>query len=243
MVALSPAFACSPWQFSCMAYAEKRGNLWRAHWRGPDVTVAYTGMLWSEVIGLGPECLHEDHIDVSWKLYELNGRFYRGRPEDGSIRPADLPPFLAGMLANQVSVPARTCTCRNTEKPWCPGGRYVFLGPEQGHFRRSNYSERFFRPAADGSYQSAGSGQPCRSWWTPRSRTRGGRCRHGRWPCLARNSSHRWAGASPAWSATPRPAGVRFVGARGRGDWTVASSRIALAAAAARDQDNRLRAT
>ena len=51
---------------------------------------------------------------------------------------------------------ARKCTCRNTEKPWCPGGRYVFLGPEQGHFRRSNYSERFFRPAADGSYPARG---------------------------------------------------------------------------------------
>ena len=35
-------------------------------------------MRWSEVIGLGPECLHDDHVDVSWKLYELNGRFYRG---------------------------------------------------------------------------------------------------------------------------------------------------------------------
>lgn len=28
----------------------------------------------------------------------------------------------------------------------------MFLGPEQAHFRRSNYSERFFRPAADGWY-------------------------------------------------------------------------------------------
>jgi integrase len=120
------------------------------------VTVAYTGMRWSEVIGLGPECLHDGHVDVSWKLYELNGRFYRGRPKDGSIRPADLPPFLAGMLTNHVRVRARKCTCRNTEKPWCPGGRYVFLGPEQGHFRRSNYSERFFRPAADGTYPARG---------------------------------------------------------------------------------------
>jgi integrase len=120
------------------------------------ITVAYTGMRWSEVIGLGPDCIQDDHLDVSWKLYELNGRFYRGRPKDGSIRPADLPPFLAGMLANQVSVHTRKCTCRNTEKPWCPGGRYVFLGPEQGHFRRSNYSERFFRPAADGSYPARG---------------------------------------------------------------------------------------
>jgi integrase len=120
------------------------------------ITVAYTGMRWSEVIGLGPECLHDERVYVSWKLYELNGRFYRGRPKDGSIRPADLPPFLAEMLATQVGVRARKCTCRITEKPWCPGARYVFLGPEQGHFRRSNYSERFFRPAADGAYPARG---------------------------------------------------------------------------------------
>ena len=86
------------------------------------------------------------------------------RPPEHSIRPADLPPFLAGMLANQVSVRARKCTCRNTEKPWCPGGRYVFLGPEQGHFRRSNYSERFSDPPPTAPTQSAASGQPCRSW-------------------------------------------------------------------------------
>jgi hypothetical protein len=60
------------------------------------------------------------------------------------------------MLANQVSVRDPKCTCRNTDKPWCPGSRYVFLGPEHGHFRRSNYSERFFRPAADGSYPARG---------------------------------------------------------------------------------------
>ena len=116
------------------------------------ITVAYTGMRWSEVIGLPPECVHDDQVDISWKLYELGGRFYRGRPKDGSIRPADLPPFLADMLAHQLTASTGTCTCRNTEEPWCPGSRYVFLGPEQGHFRRSNYGRRFFRPAADGSY-------------------------------------------------------------------------------------------
>jgi integrase len=126
------------------------------------VTVAYSGMRWSEVIGLVPGCVHDDRIDISWKLYELNGRFYRGRPKDGSIRPADLPPFLAEMLARQLGArTARKCTCRNAEKPWCPGDRYVFLGPGQGHFRRSNYSERFCRPAADGSYPA--SGQRCKS--------------------------------------------------------------------------------
>ncbi len=120
------------------------------------ITVAYTGMRWSEVIGLVPGCVHDDRIDISWKLYELNGRFYRGRPKDGSIRPADLPQFLAGMLLRQLRAGTPRCTCRNTEAPWCPGDRYVFVGPGQGHFRRSNYSERFFRPAADGSYPVRG---------------------------------------------------------------------------------------
>ena len=58
------------------------------------LTVAYTGTRWSEVIGLPPECVHGDRMDIDWKLYELNGKFYKGAPKDGSIRPADLPPFL-----------------------------------------------------------------------------------------------------------------------------------------------------
>ena len=203
------------------------------------ITVAYTGMRWSEVIGLSPECVHDDDVDVSWKLYELNGRFYRGRPKDGSIRPADLPPFLAEMLAKHVSVRARKCTCRNTEKPWCPGGRYVFLGPEHGHFRRSNYSERFFRPAADGSYPVRGQ-RPAMPVLVDIEAPYPGR------PVPP------WPMAVPGQEFQP-PVGrgvVRLVsdtatgrcavcGQRGPGDWTVASSRIAQAAAAATDRDNR----
>jgi len=121
------------------------------------ITLAYTGMRWSEVIGLTPACVRDSEIDISWKLYELNGRFYLGRPKDGSIRTADAPPFLAEMLARQLdSRTARACTCRNAEKPWCPGDDYVFLGPGHGHFRRSNYSERFIRPAADGWHPARG---------------------------------------------------------------------------------------
>jgi len=116
-----------------------------------NIYMAYTGARWSEVIGLPPECVHDDQVSIDWKLYELNGRFYKGRPKDGSIRPADLPPFLAQLLAGHLaSSPHLRCTCRGTEEPWCPGREYVFLGPGRGHFRRSNYSERFFRPAADG---------------------------------------------------------------------------------------------
>ena len=95
-----------------------------------------------------PRRLHDDLIDISRKLYELNGQFYEGPPNDGSIRPADLPPFLAGLIAGHLDrSPSMTCTCTRTEPPWCPGAEYIFLGPGGGHFRRSNYSERFIRPA------------------------------------------------------------------------------------------------
>jgi integrase len=120
------------------------------------VTVAYTGMRWSEAIGLRPAFVRADHISIEWKLYEQS-RFYLGRPKDGSIRSADLPPFLAELLADHLAAHgSRTCTCRNLEPPWCPGDRYVFLGPGRGHFRRSSYSERFFRPAAGGWYPARG---------------------------------------------------------------------------------------
>jgi integrase len=123
------------------------------------VTIAWTGMRWGEAVGLPPDCVREETMGIEWKLYELGGWFYRGRPKDGSIRPADLPPFLAQLLAGHLAASGgRTCTCRrNNEPPWCPGGRYMFLGPRRGHFRRSAYSARFFRPAADGWYPAAGS--------------------------------------------------------------------------------------
>jgi integrase len=121
------------------------------------IVLAYTGMRWSEIIGLTPACVPGDRVDISWKLYELRGRFYRGRPKDGSIRTADLPPFLADLLARQLAAPTgRRCTCRGADPPWCPGDDYVFLGPGHGHFRRSSYGERFFRPASDGWYPARG---------------------------------------------------------------------------------------
>ncbi len=117
------------------------------------LTIAYTGMRWSEAIGLTPGSVRDDQVSIEWKLYELQGRFYRGRPKDGSIRPADLPPFLAELVAGYLrAAGSRRCTCTGIEAPWCEGGRYAFLGPQGGHFRRSAYGARFFRPAADGWY-------------------------------------------------------------------------------------------
>jgi len=120
-------------------------------------TIAYTGMRWSEAVGLRPPSLGARQLNIEWKLYELHGRFYLGRPKDGSIRPADLPPFLVELLASHIASHAHACRCMNPEPPWCSGDRYVFLGPAHGHFRRSGYSERFFRPAADGWHPARGS--------------------------------------------------------------------------------------
>jgi hypothetical protein len=100
-----------------------------------NVYMAYTGSRWSEVIGLLPECVHGDQVAIDWKLYELNGRFYRGRPKDGSMRPADLPPFLAQLLADHLAaVDSLKCTCRNTEQPWCPGDALMFVKGDCGIF-------------------------------------------------------------------------------------------------------------
>lgn len=124
------------------------------------VFIAYTGVRWSEAVGLDPSCVHGDTVDLDWKLYELNGRFYRGHPKDGSIRQLDIPPFLSALLARMSP---RTCTCPSeAEDPYCNGGRYVFLGPGGGHARRSDFARRFFRPAADGWYAKRG-GQGARA--------------------------------------------------------------------------------
>lgn len=66
------------------------------------VTIAYAGMRWSEAIGLRSAFVRADQLSIEWKLYEQS-RFYFGRPKDGSIRPADLPPFLAELLADHVA--------------------------------------------------------------------------------------------------------------------------------------------
>ncbi|GAB1645298.1 hypothetical protein [Krasilnikovia sp. MM14-A1259] len=129
------------------------------------MTLAFTGRRWSEIVGLSPTCIRDDAIDVHWKLYELNGRFYRGRPKDGSMRTVVVPPFLPELLATHLSSgsPVRcNCSARTDDEAiaWCTGVSYAFLGSRAGHFRRSNYSDRAFRPAADGWYPQRSPARP-----------------------------------------------------------------------------------
>jgi len=141
-----------------------------------------------ERIGLPPHLIHTDAIDLHWKLYELNGRFYRGRPKDGSMRTVATPPFLNEMLRSHLSsdVPL-TCSCAplvggTDGVPWCMGDAYAFLTAQGSHYRRSNFSERIFRPAADG-------------WYPQRSATRP------RMPVLV-DHRHPWPGKPlPPWPA------------------------------------------
>ncbi|MFI7628461.1 tyrosine recombinase XerC [Microbispora rosea] len=124
-----------------------------------EVLYAFMGVRWGEALALGPGYLTDEGLlDIQEKLYELSGKFYRGIPKDGSVRQLDVPPFLAELLAG---LKPRRCTCtprerRPGEPSWCQGGEYLFLGPEGGHPRRSNFGRRFVRPAADGWYPQEG---------------------------------------------------------------------------------------
>ena len=130
------------------------------------VTIAYTGMRWGETIGLERDQVHEDEIHVEWQLREIRSTFHRLPPKDDSYRspnwepclPVDLPPFLAELLARQIKAqPRQRCACAAQHGG---SGHYVFLGPDGGHPRRSNYARRVFRPACDGRYQPQPSKPP-----------------------------------------------------------------------------------
>mgnify|MGYP000568228112 CR=1 FL=1 len=196
------------------------------------ITKAWMGIRWSELLALAPDKLFEDEpmLNINTKLYELSG-FYRGWPKDGSIREADMPPFLDTLLRAQAER-ARTCTCKGRDaslRPvdgqelvtWCPGMRYLFLTPENAHYQRGSFSSRVIRPAADGLYPS---------------RKDGGRVRPAR-PVLADvavygragdngrprviEGEYAWPGRPVHWPWPKAEKDTEFVPPRGRGrpDW------------------------
>jgi hypothetical protein len=56
------------------------------------------------------------------------------------------------MLARQITThPGQRCACAEQHGG---SGQYVFLGPDGGHYRRSNYARRVFRPACDGRHEA-----------------------------------------------------------------------------------------
>jgi hypothetical protein len=125
------------------------------------VTTGYTGMRWGETTGLERDLLRPSLINVEWQLREVSGRFCRLPPKDDSYRsthvepltPVDLPPFLTRLLAAQAAKHApQRCACAAGHGG---SGRYLFLGPDGGHHRNSNYARRIFRPACDGRHPPA----------------------------------------------------------------------------------------
>lgn len=126
------------------------------------IAIGYTGLRWGEAIGLERPFLRKTAVEVEWQLREINGTFHRIPPKDDSYRspkwepclPVDLPDFLAGLLASQAKdTSGRRCSCARAHGG---SGQYLFLGPDGGHYRRSNYARRIFRPACDGRYEPAG---------------------------------------------------------------------------------------
>ncbi|MBF8186368.1 tyrosine-type recombinase/integrase family protein [Nonomuraea sp. K274] len=135
---------------------------------------AWTGLRWSELLALTPSSLDErGRLKVHWKLYEDDGRWYWGRPKDGSMRIIDLPEWLWEMVR---AIRPRRCGCpKDAAAPFCQGREVLFLG-ERTHHRRSAFSRLYLRPAAEGVYPTKGNapvladaatswpGEPLASW-------------------------------------------------------------------------------
>ncbi|MFI0350910.1 tyrosine-type recombinase/integrase [Actinomadura sp. 9N407] len=116
------------------------------------VLTAYAGLRWGEVLGLERPACRLDRLQIDWQLHELRGKVDKVPPKDDSYRHVDLPPFLAGLVSTQSIQTRGRCTCPG-RAPECGGlGQYLFLSPDGGHHRRSNYARRIFQPAADGRY-------------------------------------------------------------------------------------------
>ena len=127
------------------------------------VLMEFTGMRWGETVGLQASYIRRPdrrrshfYIRVEWQMVELNGKLFLAPPKEGSRRDVDIPRWLFDLL-QRLTARARRCRCpRSDDGSSACGSRlpFVFLGAEAGHSRRSNYSGRIFRPAADGVYPS-----------------------------------------------------------------------------------------
>lgn len=109
------------------------------------ITAAWTGARWGELTGL-----HRDHTHLPpdgtgyliidprvGALHEVDGQLFLGPPKTAeSARTIALPPFLVALLRQHLH------THRHP---------YVFVTQDGAFLRRSNFSRRAMRPAADGT--------------------------------------------------------------------------------------------
>jgi integrase len=108
------------------------------------ITAAWTGARWGELTGLQRHNLHLDDgcFDIDpdiGALHEINGRFELGPPKTiESARTVTLSPFLVDIIRTLLDT---------TDHP------HVFVTADGELLRRSNFSRRVMRPAADGNLQ------------------------------------------------------------------------------------------
>jgi integrase len=106
------------------------------------VTAAWTGARWGELVGLQRQNLSLDEarfwVDPAvGALHESTRRLWLGPPKTtASVRWVSLPPFLVELLRVHLA----GCS-----------GPTVFAAPDGSWQRRSNFSRRVMRPAADGT--------------------------------------------------------------------------------------------
>ncbi|WP_116046415.1 tyrosine-type recombinase/integrase [Amycolatopsis palatopharyngis] len=110
------------------------------------VTAAWTGARWGELVGLQRHHLHLVDGDTGFlvvdpdhgALHEPNrGPLYLGPPKtEESARTITLPPFLVPLLRAHLATHSHP---------------HVFVTPNHDLHRRSNFSRRAVRPAADGN--------------------------------------------------------------------------------------------
>jgi integrase len=133
-----------------------------------NIFAAWTGVRWGELLAVegwegndSPLQTRKNDIStyaVDWQLRELGGEVRKSPPKDGSYRVLDLPPFLADLMQWALDNRRSRCSCPLTDgHPSCKGDdrtapNYLFLGPNGGHPRRSNYADRYLTPAAEGLY-------------------------------------------------------------------------------------------
>lgn len=108
------------------------------------LTAAWTGARWGELTGLHRDNLHltppSSAIVIDPRmgaLHEVDTQLFLGPPKTAeSARTIALPPFLAELLAHHLSTHSHA---------------HVFTGRDGAFLRRSNFSRRAMRPAADGT--------------------------------------------------------------------------------------------
>lgn len=124
------------------------------------VTIGWTGMRWAEAIGMQRQYLSKEYYELDWQIPEVAGRFlreplksdsYRTFDPDDGISRVDMPPFLHDLLTGVIDSHDGKCKCAEHDKD-CGGANWIFLGPNSGHFRRSNYGRRYWHPACDGIF-------------------------------------------------------------------------------------------